>query len=313
MIVALLAGTAQAQSVSYPTRPVRVIVPVPAGGGHDLIARIVMTKLGEVIGTPFVIDNRTGAGQIMGADIVAKAQPDGYTLLFAASGYTIAPFMYPHVPFVVRKDFAPITRVGSQPLLLATNMAAPFNTVQELIALAKAKPGDLKIALASPGSSGAVAGELFRLVTQTQLVRVPYRGGAQALTALMSNEVQLTFLPAPSVIPFAKSGKLKILGTSSKARASYLPDVPTFNESGIKDFDVGAWQGVVAPAKTPGRVIDRLYTQIAEVLNLHATRERLAGVGTEIVGSTPKEFAQFIERDLEQNHRIVKAAGLKAD
>ena len=158
LLVSLITAFAQAQPLSYPARPVRVIVPVPAGGGHDLIARIVMIKLGEVIGMPFVIDNRAGAGQIIGADIVAKATPDGYTLLFAASGYTIAPFMYPHVPYDVRKDFALVTRVGSQPLLLAVNTQLAANTVPELINMAKAKPDALKLALATPGSSGAVAG-----------------------------------------------------------------------------------------------------------------------------------------------------------
>ncbi|MBI4192621.1 MAG: tripartite tricarboxylate transporter substrate binding protein [Betaproteobacteria bacterium] len=302
-----------AQTTSYPNRPVRVIVPVPPGGGIDLTARIVMTKLSEALGTPFVLDNRAGAGQTVAADIVAKAQPDGYTLLFAASGHTISPFMYPSVPYDVHKDFAPVTLVSTTPLLLSVNTLVKANTVQELIALAKAKPGELNLALATPGSSSSVASELFKIVTNTQIVSVPYKGGAQALTALMSNEVQLIFLPAPSVIPLAKSGKLKVLGTSGKERASYLPDVQTLAEAGIKDFDVAPWYGLVAPGKTPGGIIDKLYKRVAEVLKLPDTRERFAAAGSDIVGSSPKEFALFIDRELKQNSKLIKAIGMKAD
>jgi len=302
-----------AQTVGYPSRPVRVIVPVPPGGGHDLIARIVMNKLSEAFGSPFVIDNRAGAGQIMGAEIVAKAQPDGYTLLFAASGHTISPFMYPSVPYDVQKDFAPVTMVSSGALVLALNPSVKAGTVQELIALAKARPGQLNLALATPGSSGSVAGELFKIITNTKMVSVPYKGGAQALAALMSNEVQLTFLPAASVIPLAKSGKLKVLGVSGEKRASYLPDVPTLAESGIKDFDVGPWQGVVAPAKTPSGIVDKLYRQVVEVLKLPDTRTRLDAAGADIVGSSPKEFGLFISRELRQNSKLIKAVGMKPD
>jgi len=313
----LLAATAGAQQASsaigYPDKPVRVIVPVAAGGGTDIIARIVMSKLSESLGTAFVIDNRPGAGGMLGNEIVAHAQADGYTLLFTYAAHTIVPFIYRKVPYDVYKDFAPVVLAGSQPLLLAINASVKVNTVQELIALAKARPNELNVALATPSSSGALAAELFKVLTNTQIVSVPFKGGAPALTAMVSGEVQLIFTTPPTVMPYLKGGKVKVLGTSGKDRVAYLPDVPTLAEAGIKDFNTAPWQGLLAPAKTPPAIIDKLYKHVVEVLKTSYTHERFTAAGTDVVGSSPKEFGDLINRELAQNSKLIKSVGMKAD
>jgi tripartite-type tricarboxylate transporter receptor subunit TctC len=306
-------AAAIAQPGNYPDKPVRVIVPVAAGGGTDIIARIVMSKVAEGLGATMVIDNRAGAGGILGNEIVAHSQPDGYTLLFTYAAHTIVPFIYRKVPYDVYKDFAPVTMAGAQPLLLAINASVKANTVQELIALAKAKPNDLNVALATPSSSGALAAELFKLLTKTQMVSVPFKGGAPALTAMVSGEVQLIFTTPPTVMPYIKGGKVRILGTSGKERVPYLPDVPTLAEAGIKDFNTAPWQGLLAPAGTPAAIIDRLYKQVGEVLKTQYAQERFAAAGTDVVGSSPKEFGELIRRELAQNSKVIKAVGMRAD
>ena len=300
-------------ATNYPDKPIRVIVPVAAGGGTDIIARIVMSKVGEGLGATVVMDNRAGAGGILGNEIVAHSQPDGYTLLFTYAAHTIVPFIYRKVPYDVYKDFAPITMAGSQPLLLAINASVKATTVQELIALAKAKPNELNVALATPSSSGALAAELFKILTNTQMVSVPFKGGAPALTAMVSGEVQLIFTTPPTVMPYIKGGKVKILGTSGKERVPYLPDVPTLAEAGIKDFNTAPWQGLLAPAGTPAAIVDKLYKQVGEVLKTPYAHERFAAAGTDIVGSSPKEFGELIKRELAQNSKVIKAVGMRAD
>lgn len=305
----------QAQgSGGYPGRPVRVIVPVAAAGGTDIIARIVLTKLSDVVGRPFVIDNRPGAGGILGNEIVAKARPDGYTLLFTYAAHTIVPFIYSSkVPYDVYKDFTPIALAGSQPLLLALNAQVPANTVGELIALAKAKPDSLNVAWATPSSSGALAAEIFKILTNTKMVSVPFKGGAPALTALIQNEVQLIFTTPPTIMPHLKSGRVKVLGTSGKERVPYLPDVPTLAEAGVKDFNTAPWQGVLAPAGTPPAIVSYLHTHIAAVLKTPEVKERFAAQGTDPVGLGPKEFGQMIDRELAQNSKVIKVVGMRAD
>jgi len=308
------AALAAAQSTgNYPDKPIRVIVPVAAGGGTDIIARIVMSKVAEGMGATIVIDNRAGAGGILGNEIVAHSQPDGYTLLFTYAAHTIVPFIYRKVPYDVYKDFAPVTMAGSQPLLLAVNSSVKANTVQELIALARAKPNELNVALATPSSSGALAAELFKILTSTQMVSVPFKGGAPALTAMVSGEVQLIFTTPPTVMPYIKGGKVRVLGTSGKDRVPYLPEVPTLAEAGIKDFNTAPWQGLIAPAGTPPAIIDKLYRQVGEVLKTPYAQERFAAAGTDIVGSSPKEFGELIRRELAQNSKVIKAVGMRAD
>jgi len=314
-----LGAAAQAQPVQgpggYPERPVRVIVPVAAAGGTDIIARIVLTKLSDATGRPYVVDNRPGAGGLLGNEIVAKARPDGYTLLFTYAAHTIVPFIYNSrsIPYDVYKDFAPVVLAGQQPLLLALNAQVPANTVGELIKLAKAKPDTLNVALATPSSSGALAAEIFRIITDTKMVLVPFKGGAPALTALLQNEVQLIFTTPPTIMGHLKSGRVKVLGTSGKERVPYLPDVPTLAEAGVKDFNTAPWQGLLAPAATPPAIVNYLYTQIAAVLKMPDVKERFASQGTDPVGLGPKEFGKMIAAELALNGKVIKAVGMKAD
>jgi tripartite-type tricarboxylate transporter receptor subunit TctC len=298
----------------YPERPVRVIVPVAAAGGTDIIARIVLTKLADVTQRQYVVDNRPGAGGILGNEIVAKARPDGYTLLFTYAAHTIVPFIYSHkVPYDVYRDFTPIILCGTQPLLLALNAQVPANSVQELIKLAKAKPNALNVAWATPSSSGALAAEIFKMITDTKMTSVPFKGGAPALTALVQNEVQLIFTTPPTIMGHLKSGRVKVLGTSGKERLPYLPDVPTLAEAGVKDFNTAPWQGLLAPAATPKPIIEYLHTQIAAVLKMPDVKEKFSKQGTDPVGLGPKDFGEMIRRELALNSKVIKAVGMKAD
>jgi tripartite-type tricarboxylate transporter receptor subunit TctC len=297
----------------YPDRAVRVVVPVAAGGGTDIIARIVMSKLSEHIGRSFVVDNRPGAGGMLGNEVVARSQPDGYTLLFTYAAHTIVPFIYERIPYDVYKDFAAITMVGSQQLLLAANPGVKASNVPELISLARAAPGTLNIALATPSSSGALASELFKMITGTKMVLIPFKGGGPAMTALVAGEVQLMFATPQVVIPYLKSGRVKVLGITGRERAPYLPDVATLAEAGIRDLNTAPWQGLMAPAKTPPAIIDYLYRQVLEVLKTPYAQERFAAAGTDINGTSPKEFAELVRRELAQNSRVIKAVGMKAE
>ena len=312
----LVAGTVNAAlgPGGYPDRPVRVIVPVAAAGSTDIIARIVLMKLGDLLSRQFVIDNRPGAGGILGNDIVAKSRPDGYTLLFTYAAHTIVPFIYSSKPpYDVYRDFAPITLAGQQPLLLALNAQVPANTVDELIRLAQTRPNSLNVAWATPSSSGALAAEIFKIATKTQIVSIPFKGGAPALTALVQNEVQLIFTTPPTIMPHLKSGRVKVIATSGRERVPYLPNVPTLQEAGVKDFNTAPWQGVLAPAGTPAAIIDYLHAQIAAVLRMDDVRERFATQGTDAVGLGPKAFGEMIQRELALNSKVIKAVGMKAD
>ena len=312
-------GLLQAQSAGvagrYPEKPVRVIVPVAAAGGTDIIARIVLHKLNAGGGQQFVVDNRAGAGGLIGNDIVAKATPDGYTLLFTYAAHTIVPFIYSRdkVPYDVHKDFAPVILAGQQPLFLTVNAQVPVNSVGELIRFAKEKPSSLNVAWATPSSSGALAAELFKILTDTKMVSVPFKGGAPALTALMQNEVQLIFTTPPTVMPHLKSGRVKVLGISGERRVPYLPDVPTLGEAGVKDFDTAPWQGLLAPAGTPTAIIKTLYEKSAAALKAPDVRAKFEAQGTDPVGLGPKEFGDMINRELAVNSKVIKQVGMRAD
>ena len=315
LLLAAGASLAQpaARETQWPQRPVRVIAPTLAGGPTDAIIRIVTTKIAEGLDKPFIVDNRPGAGGLIGTDTVAKAPPDGHTLLFTYAAHSIIPFIYPQVPYDVHRDFVPITMTSTQPLLLAVHAAVKANTVQELVAYAKANPGKLNLALASPAGSGALAAELFKMVTGTNMVTVPFKGAAQAMPALLSGEMHLIFTSLPSVLPHVKGGKVRILGVGSLKRSQFMPEVPTLIESGLRDFNTAPWQGLLAPARTPPAIVDLVYRRVAEALKVPEVRQRLAAVGTEVEGSSPAEFAAFLKRELAQNSRIIKAAGIKVE
>lgn len=297
----------------YPMRPVRLLVPSPPGGSNDGVARIVSNGLTRSLGRTVVVDNRAGGGGIIASELVARALPDGYTILFAYAAFTTMPFLAANLSYDVLKDFAPITEIANQPLLLAVNPSVPANTVKELIALSKSKPGGLTAGYTQIGSATHLATEIFKLKTDTtrSIVSVSYKGGAAAQMAVLSGEVQVTMATATSTMPQIKSGKIRVIATSAAKRLPYLPDVPTFEESGVTGIDVTVWQGLLAPARTPRPIINRLYEEVRQLLKQPDTVERLAALGSDPIGSSPAEFAAKLKRELQEFGKVIKALGLK--
>jgi tripartite-type tricarboxylate transporter receptor subunit TctC len=307
-IVFTLGGHALAQS--YPIRPIRIIVPFPPSAGLDVIARLVAVSLSERVGQNVVVDNRTGAGGTLGAELVARAAPDGYTLLAISTSQAVNVSLYKKLSYDMLRDFAPVTLVGSTPNVLVVNAAVPAQEVKELIALAKAKPRALNFGSAGVGSGSYIAGELFKLMAHVELVHVPYKGSAPALAGLLGGEVQVAFFSVPSTLPHVRSGKLRILGVGSARRSPLLPDVPTISETAVPGYDAVVWYGVTAPARTPHAIVDKLNREIVALLQGAEMRERLAGQGTEPLTSTSDDFAAYIKSEIAKYARLVKEAGL---
>lgn len=307
----LVASTASAQD--YPSRPIRIVVPFAAGGGADIIARLVGQKLGESLGQPVVVDNRAGAGGNIGAEIVAKAAPDGHTLLMASSALVINPSLYAKVPYDAIKDFRPITQPALLPNILVVHPSVPAKTVPELIAHAKAQAGKVSYASAGAGTGTHLAGELFKLQTGVDMVHVPYKGGGAVINDLLSGQVSLTFATLPSVIQFVNDGRLRALAMTTRSRWPGLPDVPTLEQAGVRDFEISTWIGLLAPARTPDAIVDRLHREVVRIVQLPEVRERFATLGMVPVGDTPAQFAEHIRKELPKYEKLVKASGAKID
>jgi tripartite-type tricarboxylate transporter receptor subunit TctC len=307
-----LAGPAKAQD--YPSKPIRLVVPFAAGGATDVLARLVGERLTASLGQQVVVDNRPGAGGNIGSDIVARAEPDGYTILMGAVGtHAINPSLYPKMPYDPVKDFAPVTLVASVPNVLVVNPEVPAKSVQELIDLAKAKPGELNFASSGNGTSIHVSGELFKAMTGTDIVHVPYKGSGPAVTDLLGGQVQMMFDNMPSSLPHVKAGKLRALGVTSAKRSPALPEVPTIAEAGVPGYDATSWFGILAPAGTPEPVVTRLQGAIVQALGEPEMRQRMADLGAEPVGDTPAEFGQFITAELAKWAKVVNDAGVKLE
>jgi tripartite-type tricarboxylate transporter receptor subunit TctC len=297
----------------YPTKPLRIIVPQSAGASTDLTARLIAQKLSVAFGQPVVVDNRPGAGSIIGTDLVAKAAPDGYTLLVVASSITLNPSLHKNLPFDPVRDLAPITQLSAFPNLLTVHPAVPVKTVKDLIALAKAKPGSLNY-----GSSGSATGthlsaELFKYMTGIDMVHVPYKGGGPAVQALLGGQVQLNFATIVSVLPHVRSGKLRGIAVTTAKRSPGAPDIPTIAESGVPGYDHGPWNGFLAPARTPRAVIARLNEETARILQLPETKAVFTNEGAEPVGNKPEEFGAIIKAETSKWAKVIQAAGIKAD
>ena len=260
----------------YPDKSIRLLVGVPPGGSTDIVARLVASSLAEALGQQVVIDNRSGAGGIIAAEIVARASPDGYTLLFAFAAHTSTPFLYKNIPYDAIKSFTPITQVATEPLVLIAYPPLPVNSVSELIAYAKTNPGKLSIGISAAGGSGHIASEHLKQLTGTEITTIIYKGAGPAVVALMSGEVQLAFSATSGAMSFIKQGKMKALAITSKQRIPYLPGTPTMEEAGLTGLEATAWQGVLGPAGLPRAIVDRLYTEIAKLLRRPEVRERLA-------------------------------------
>jgi tripartite-type tricarboxylate transporter receptor subunit TctC len=310
----LLAAPLSGAQSSYPTKPVRLVVPFPAGGTTDILARAAAQKLSESWGQQVIVDNRPGAGGNIGAELVAKAPPDGYTLLMGTVGtHAINASLYSKMPYDHVKDFAPAILVAGVPNVLVVNPSVPVNSVQELIAYAKANPGKLNFASSGSGTSIHLSGELFKSLTGVQMTHVPYKGSAQALTDLVGGQVQLMFDNLPSSLAFIKAGKLKALAVTSTTRAAALPDVPTMVEAGVPGFEASAWFGILAPAGTPREAIMRINTEIAKWLASPDAREKLSAQGAIAAGGSPEDFAKHIASETSKWARVVKESGAKVE
>ena len=302
-------GAAAAQN--YPTKTVRIIVPYPAGGTSDILARLLSAKLNDVFGQTLIVDNRPGANGNIGADLVAKSPPDGYTLLLADLGaLTISPSIY-KLPFDVVKDFAPVTMVTYSPHLLAVHPAVPVKTVKELVALAKSKPGLLNFAVSGIGGAPHLAGVAFEAQTGVKWTYIPYKGGSDAIIGLASGQADAIFNGMLATYPHVKSGKLKLIAVSSSKRVASIPDVPTVAEAGLKDFETGSWQGVVAAAGTPKDIVGRLNGEISRILGTPDMKENLAKQGAEVYTMTPEQLGNWLKTEIDKWAKVVKAANLK--
>jgi len=298
----------------YPTKPVRWLAPVLSGGAGDLIARTIAPKLSEAWGQQVIIDNRPGGGGTLGMSIAAKMPADGYTLVLGVSSFVVmAPGVYPKLAYDPIRDFAPITQILSAPLILVAHPSLPARNVKELIALARARPGAVSYATPGNGSAAHLSMEMFRSMSGTQLLHVPYRGAPPALADVISGQVAVYMATVPASLPLVRAGRLKILATSGRTRTRVLPDVPTVSESGLKGYEVNTWYGVLVPAGTPAPLIDRIHTDMVRVIRLPEIRDRFVSEAGEIVASAPRDFGAFIGRELVKWTRVAREAGAKVD
>ena len=316
-VIALLAvalSPSPAFAQAYPDKPIRVIVPVPAGGTPDVVARMVTPGLSVLLGQQLVIDNRGGAGGLIGAETAARAIPDGYTLFFSSPGsLTILPHLQKHVNYDTLRDFAPVSLVAVGPFLLITHPSVPAKSVKELLALAKAEPGKLNYASAGNGAANHLAMELFKSMAGVNITHVPYKGAPQAVTDLIGGSVNLMFNSIPPALQHIKSGRLRLLAVSSAKRSPQLPDTPTVSEAGVPGYESITWFGLLAPAKTPPAILARLHRELVKVVRAPDMRAQLELQGYDPVGGSPAEFAGFIRAESEKYARVVKLSGAKVD
>ena len=310
---AFAAGHSQAQQ-AYPTKPIRMICPFPPGGTTDVVARLVAQKLTEAWGQQVVVDNRPGAGGIIGTEIVAKAAPDGYTVLLGSiTTHAVNPALYKKLNFDPVKDFAPVSLVVSSPQLLAVHPSVAAKSVKELIALAKAKPGQLNYASAGTGTSPHLTFELFKSMAGIDVVHVPYKGTGPAITDLIGGQVQMMITGVVALMPHIKSGKLRGLGVTSAKRVAALPDLPTIAESGIPGFDVSSWFGVFLPGGTPKPIVAKMNAEIRKILEVPEVRQRLIGQGADPASNTPEEFAAYVKAEMAKWGKVARDTGTRAD
>src|SRR4051812_3889861 len=298
---------------AYPSKPIRIISVFAPGGGNDVLCRLVAQQLTERLKQQVIVENRVGANGIVGTEVVARAAPDGYTFTLIPSGHTVNASMYKKLPFDSIKDFTPITLVGSGPLVLAVHPSLPAKNVKELIALAKARPGQLTYVSSGIGASGHLAGALFDSLTGTQMVHVPYKGMSLAVSDLMGGQVSMTFGTSLSVIPQVRTGRLRALATTGEQRSPALPDLPTVAESGVPGYEASLWYGFVGPARMPPDIVQKLNTEIAAALAQPDVREKLASQGVDAKSTTPEEFSRIMVADVARWAAVVQKLGLQAD
>lgn len=312
-VAALSCLLAQAAQAAYPDRPIRLIVSYPPGGGTDVTARQIAPMLSERLGRQIVIDNRSGAGSTLGTNLVAKAAPDGYTLLMSDTTFGIVPALYQRVPYDGLRDFAPITQITSVPGGLVVHPSVQANTVAELVALARAKPGGLNYGSGGVGTPVHMAAELLQLQANIKMVHIPYKGAGPAFADLLGGHFHLMFPTLQSAVPHIRSNKLRLLAVTTEKRSGAFPETPTMEEAGVPGVVSVAWFGIHAPARTPRPIIDRVHAEAVKVLQEPSVRERFISESAEPVGSTPEAFAKFVAGEVTKWTRVVKAAGIKAE
>lgn len=296
----------------YPARPVRIVVPFTAGGPTDILARLLAQRLHEAMGQQFIVDNRGGGGGTIGAQLAARAAPDGYTLYMGGiTSLSMAPHVHKNLPYDPFKDFAPITKLTAQPIMLIVHPALPVRSVKDFIALARARPGQMDYATSGLGGTGHLAGELFKTVTGTNMVHIPYKGAAPALIDLTAGQVHVMFGTLLAAVPLARNGKLRPLAVTGQQRASAVPDVPTFREAGLPNFDAISWNCMMAPAGTPADVVARLNAELVKIVKDPQVLERLSGDGVVGTGSTPQELAAYIKSESAKWGKVARDAGIK--
>lgn len=310
--LAAAAGSVAA-AATFPARPVRMIVPLAPGGGSDIVARIAAAALGDAWGQSIVVDNRPGAGSVVGTALAAKALPDGHTLLVSSSSLAISPALYKELPYDLRRDFAPVTLLASQPSALAVHVSVPAASARELIALAKAQPGRLAYGSAGPGSATHLGSELFRIAGGIELLHLPYKSAGLATNALLSGEAQVLLTNMASVLPHIKGGRLRVLGVTSLKRSPLAPDVPTVAESGLPKFEYLTWYGMVVPAGTPRPVVDVIARDTSRALRAPAFLDRFTQQGLDLLVTSPADFGRFLDAELQRWDAVVRKAGIKAE
>ena len=297
----------------YPSKPARIIVPFGAGGPADIYARYLAQRLQEPLGQSFVIDNRPGAGSIIGTDLVAKSPPDGYTLLLMSNTHTVNESLVPKKPFALMKDFLPIAPINYSDLVLVVHPSVPAKSIKELIALAKAKPNGLNYASSGTGTPYHMAGELFKSMAGVQIVHIPHKGSGEARTSVMSGQVEIMLDAITTMAPMARAGRVRALGTTGAKRSTVLPDVPTIAEAGVKDYEATIWLGIMAPAGTPKPIVDRLNAEIGKIVARPDVKKAWNEQGAEPMAMTPAEFEKFLNADIAKWAHVVKVAGVKPD
>lgn len=309
----LLAGASIAWAQDFPSRPVRLVAPFSAGGGADSVARLIAEKLSESFKRQVIVDNRPGASNIIGTEVVAKAPPDGYTILLVINNHAINAGLFPKLPYDPEKDFTPITLIGLTPFILVVHPSVPARSVQDLVKLARGKPGALNYASAGNGTAAHFAAELFKLRAKVDMTHIPYKGVSQAVIDVVSGAMQVMFPSPASAIAQVKAGRLRLLAVTTSQRARALPDVPTIQESGVPGYEFSNWWGLLAPRGTPNSVVLRFNQEVKQVLQLKDVQARLGGETGEPVGSSPDYFRDYLSAEIEKYSRLVKEVGLKPD
>ncbi len=314
LFLGTLAGSLPVCAQEYPHKPVRLIVPFAPGGGNDTVARAIAQSAGASLGQPVVVDNRPGAGGMLGAQLAAKSPPDGYTLFLGGVGsHAVNPNLHARLPYDPVKDFAPITLIASAPSVLVVHPSLPARTLAEFTALAKTSPGRINYASNGNGSSAQLAAVLYESMAGVRMVHVPYKGLAPALVDLLAGEVQAMFSSVVAIVPNIKAGRLRALAVTGKRRAALLPEVPTLDESGVPGYEAGSWYGILAPAGTPQAIVAKLHEAIVRALAQPEVRERLVSEGAEVIGSTPEAFAAHITAELARMGKLIRDAGIRME